>query len=244
GSGLPVEQQQSKVQMRGAKFRVEGDCSAVREDRFLPALQFRIRIAQLKLRRGILGALREVALEWRNGGRIILPLHGGGGILKQRRDWISALVRGRLRGFGRRSLRWGRLRGLLRALSGSEGAGSESDAYNQVSRSFSPMLHRDGIGRGFGWESPREFPCDSLFTAPENENVTAPRASIGALSSAEFLPQRVSLLYRLSGNDVPAILVTSAIAAFALWGYISDKLLAAWLIWLVLASLVRIALQR
>src|SRR5437899_12568150 len=83
-----------------------------------------------------------------------------------------------------------------------------------------------------------------LFTAPENENVTAPRASIGALSSAEFLPQRVSLLYRLSGNDVPAILVTSAIAAFALWGYISDKLLAAWLIWLVLACLVRIGLQR
>ena len=74
--------------------------------------------------------------------------------------------------------------------------------------------------------------------------MTAPRASIGALSSAEFLPQRVSLLYRLSGNDVPAILLTSAIAAFALWGYISDKLLAAWLIWLVLASLVRIALKR
>ena len=74
--------------------------------------------------------------------------------------------------------------------------------------------------------------------------MTAPRASIGVLSSAEFLPQRVSLLYRLSGNDVPAILLTSAIAAFALWGYISDKLLAAWLIWLVLASLVRIALKR
>ena len=81
----------------------------------------------------------------------------------------------------------------------------------------------------------------SLFT---NENVTASRASIGALSSAEFLPQRVSLLYRLSGNDVPAILLTSAIAGFALWGYISDKLLVAWLIWLVLASLVRIVLKR
>jgi signal transduction histidine kinase len=74
--------------------------------------------------------------------------------------------------------------------------------------------------------------------------VTTSRASIGALSSAEFLPQRVSLLYRLSGNDVPAILLTSAIAAFALWGYISDKLLFAWLIWLVLASLVRLALKR
>jgi len=77
-----------------------------------------------------------------------------------------------------------------------------------------------------------------------NDNVTLSRASIGALSSAEFLPQRVSLLYRLSGNDVPAILLTSAIAAFALWGYISDKLLFAWLIWLVLASLVRFALKR
>jgi len=85
---------------------------------------------------------------------------------------------------------------------------------------------------------------DSPFTTPTNENVTTSRASIGALSSAEFLPQRVSLLYRLSGNDVPAILLTSAIAGFALWGYISDKLLVAWLIWLVLASLVRILLKR
>jgi signal transduction histidine kinase len=74
--------------------------------------------------------------------------------------------------------------------------------------------------------------------------VTASRASISALSSAEFLPQRVSLLYRFSGNDVPAILLTSAVAAFALWGYISNKLLFAWLTWLVLASLVRIALKR
>ncbi|HEY6240231.1 MAG TPA: ATP-binding protein [Burkholderiales bacterium] len=74
--------------------------------------------------------------------------------------------------------------------------------------------------------------------------MTTSRASVGALPSAEFLPQRVSLLYRLSGNDVPAILLTSAVAGFALWGYISDKLLVAWLIWLVLASLVRIALNR
>ena len=74
--------------------------------------------------------------------------------------------------------------------------------------------------------------------------MTASRAAIGAISSAEFLPQRVSLLYRLSGNDVPAILVTSAVTAFALWGYISDKLLVAWMIWLVIASLVRILLNR
>jgi len=75
-------------------------------------------------------------------------------------------------------------------------------------------------------------------------NVTASRTSISGLSSAEFLPQRVSLLYRFSGNDVPAILLVSAVAAFALWGYISNKLLFAWLTWLVMASLVRIALKR
>ncbi len=74
--------------------------------------------------------------------------------------------------------------------------------------------------------------------------MTASRAALGAISSAEFLPQRVSLLYRLSGNDVPAILLTSAVAAFGLWGYIGDQLLVAWLIWLVLASLVRILLNR
>ena len=76
------------------------------------------------------------------------------------------------------------------------------------------------------------------------ENVTTSRRSIASLSSAEFLPQRVSLLYRLAGSDVPAIFIVSAIAAFALWGYISDSLLAAWLIWLVVASLVRLALNR
>src|SRR5204863_462988 len=60
----------------------------------------------------------------------------------------------------------------------------------------------------------------------------------------EFLPQRVSLLYRLAGSDVLAIMVVSGIAAFALWGYISDRLLAAWLIWLMVTSLVRFVLNR
>jgi len=68
--------------------------------------------------------------------------------------------------------------------------------------------------------------------------------SFTTLSSGEFLPQRVSLLYRLAGSDVPAIFIVSAIAAFALWGYISETLLAAWLIWLVVASLVRLVLNR
>jgi PAS domain S-box-containing protein len=74
--------------------------------------------------------------------------------------------------------------------------------------------------------------------------VATSRVSFTSVSSAEFLPQRVSLLYRLAGSDVPAIFVVSVIAAFALWGYISDVLLAAWLIWLVVASLVRFALNR
>jgi len=78
----------------------------------------------------------------------------------------------------------------------------------------------------------------------QTENLAQSRASIAALSSAEFLPQRVSLLYRLAGSDVPAIFAVSAVAGFALWGYISDALLVAWLVWLVVASLVRIVLNR
>jgi signal transduction histidine kinase len=78
----------------------------------------------------------------------------------------------------------------------------------------------------------------------KKENLATPPAPIADLSAAELLPQRVSLLYRLAGKDVPAIFIVSAIAAFALWGYISDSLLAAWLIWLVVASLVRVALNR
>ena len=77
----------------------------------------------------------------------------------------------------------------------------------------------------------------------KNANLATPPASNSALS-AEFLPQRVSLLYRLAGKDVPAISVVSLIAAFALWGYISDTLLAAWLVWLIVASLMRIGLNR
>lgn len=60
----------------------------------------------------------------------------------------------------------------------------------------------------------------------------------------EFLPQRVSLLYRFSGSDIPVILLTSAVAAFALWGYVNDNLLISWMIWLVVASLLRVLLNR
>ena len=77
----------------------------------------------------------------------------------------------------------------------------------------------------------------------KKENLAKLPATNSALS-AEFLPQRVSLLFRLAGKDVPAIFGVSLIAAFALWGYISDQLLVAWLVWLVVASLVRLALNR
>jgi PAS domain S-box-containing protein len=65
-----------------------------------------------------------------------------------------------------------------------------------------------------------------------------------APASDELLPQRVSLLYRLSGSDIPVILLTSAVAAFALWGYVNDNLLISWMIWLVVASLLRFLLNR
>lgn len=75
--------------------------------------------------------------------------------------------------------------------------------------------------------------------------VTSLRTLVGTLPAAdEFLPQRVSLLYRLSGSDVPIILLTSVVAAFALWGYVNDNLLISWMIWLVVASLLRILLNR
>jgi signal transduction histidine kinase len=78
----------------------------------------------------------------------------------------------------------------------------------------------------------------------KKENLAKSPAPDTALSSAEFLPQRVSLLFRLAGKDVPAIFAVSAIAAFALWGYISDALIVAWIVWLVVASLARIGLNR
>ena len=74
--------------------------------------------------------------------------------------------------------------------------------------------------------------------------MSSSRTLEGALPSAEFLPQRISLLYRLSGKDIPAILIISGIAWFALWGYVSDSLLVSWLVWLVLASLARWGLNR
>jgi len=70
------------------------------------------------------------------------------------------------------------------------------------------------------------------------------RGLSGAFPSSDFLPQRVSLLFRLSGRDVPVILPAALIVAFGLWGNIADAMLGAWIIWLLVASLVRIGLGR
>ncbi|MBE0620695.1 MAG: PAS domain-containing sensor histidine kinase [Burkholderiales bacterium] len=64
------------------------------------------------------------------------------------------------------------------------------------------------------------------------------------MSSVEYLPERVSILYRLSGTDVPIILVAASITAFALWGYVGVNLIVIWFVWLGVASTVRYAMAR
>jgi PAS domain S-box-containing protein len=70
------------------------------------------------------------------------------------------------------------------------------------------------------------------------------RSRLAAMSSVEYLPERVSMLYRLSGTDVPIILVAAGITAFSMWGYIGVNLIVLWFIWLGLASGVRYAMAR
>ena len=74
--------------------------------------------------------------------------------------------------------------------------------------------------------------------------LTTLRSRLAAMSSVEYLQERVSMLYRLSGTDVPIILVAASITAFALWGYIGVNLIAIWFIWLGVASVVRYAMAR
>ena len=64
------------------------------------------------------------------------------------------------------------------------------------------------------------------------------------MSSVEYLPERVSMLYRLSGTDVPIILVAASVTAFALWGYIGVSLIVSWFVWLAVASTVRYGMAR
>jgi len=74
--------------------------------------------------------------------------------------------------------------------------------------------------------------------------LTKIRSRLAAMSSFEYLPERVSMLYRLSGTDVPIILFAAGITAFALWGYIEVGLIASWFVWLGVASAVRYAMAR
>jgi len=74
--------------------------------------------------------------------------------------------------------------------------------------------------------------------------LTKLRGQLAAMSSVAYLPERVSMLYRLSGTDVPIILVAASITAFALWGYIGVNLIVIWFVWLGVASTVRYAMAR
>ena len=74
--------------------------------------------------------------------------------------------------------------------------------------------------------------------------LTKLRSRLAATSSVDYLPERVSMLYRLSGTDIPIILVAAGITAFALWGYIGVNLIVIWFVWLGVASTVRYAMAR
>jgi PAS domain S-box-containing protein len=64
------------------------------------------------------------------------------------------------------------------------------------------------------------------------------------MTSVDYLPERISMLYRLSGTDVPIIMVAAGITAFALWGYIGVTLIVSWFVWLGVASTVRYVMAR
>lgn len=74
--------------------------------------------------------------------------------------------------------------------------------------------------------------------------LTRLRSRLATMSSVEYLPERVSMLYRLSGTDVPIILIAAGITAFALWGVIGASLIGGWFVWLGAASAVRYAMAR
>jgi PAS domain S-box-containing protein len=82
--------------------------------------------------------------------------------------------------------------------------------------------------------------------APDS-HPTDPKRSIASrftLAPSEFLHERVGLLYRLSGEDTPMILLVASVAVFALWGVVKVSLLLAWGLWLVAASVARFLLAR
>ncbi len=63
------------------------------------------------------------------------------------------------------------------------------------------------------------------------------------LASEQFLPERVALLYRLSGSDAPLVLLVAAVGAFAVWDALETRLLVAWAAWLVAGSVTRVVLR-
>src|SRR5487761_1987668 len=93
------------------------------------------------------------------------------------------------------------------------------------------------INRADGFEAAQRKDPKVIFTAKL-------RARLASMSSVEYLPERVSMLYRLSGTDVPIILVAACVTAFALWGYIGVSLIVSWFVWLTVASIVRYAMAR
>jgi PAS domain S-box-containing protein len=64
------------------------------------------------------------------------------------------------------------------------------------------------------------------------------------VSSDDFLPERVALLYRFAHQDIVALAFATGVTAFALWGYVEVRLLGLWLVWMVLACTVRVVLHR
>ncbi len=65
-----------------------------------------------------------------------------------------------------------------------------------------------------------------------------------AALSVDFLPERVSLLYRFALQDMVALAFATGVTAFALWGYVETRLLGLWLAWMALACAVRVILFR
>ena len=83
-------------------------------------------------------------------------------------------------------------------------------------------------------------------SSPDSAIATAgrPLSSRFTLTRSEFLHERVALLYRLSGEDTPMILLVASVAVFALWGVVKVSLLLAWALWLIAAGVARYLLAR
>jgi PAS domain S-box-containing protein len=85
-----------------------------------------------------------------------------------------------------------------------------------------------------------------MSSAPDSAISDARKSDSGrfTLTRTEFLHERVALLYKLSGEDTPMILLVASIAVFALWGVVKVSLLLAWALWLIAASVARYLLAR